>query len=73
MQRARLRVAALLAIALVAWGQEGSEATDKEALLALKASLGSPQSLSGWTADGSPCATPLWKGVTCTDSRVTKL
>ncbi len=50
-------------------------AADRDALLAIKQSLGSPLSLRAWGAPflHTPCGSPSWPGVQCTGGRVVAL
>ncbi|KAH1055788.1 hypothetical protein J1N35_033853 [Gossypium stocksii] len=66
-------VLVLLTVCILGCANAATDQGDASALGVMFSSLNSPQQLTGWTANnGDPCG-QSWKGVTCSDQRVTEI
>ncbi|KAG8490512.1 hypothetical protein CXB51_015774 [Gossypium anomalum] len=66
-------VLVLLTVCILGCANAATDQGDASALGVMFSSLNSPQQLTGWTANnGDPCG-QSWKGVTCSDKRVTEI
>ncbi|MBA0748115.1 hypothetical protein Gogos_004967 [Gossypium gossypioides] len=66
-------VLVLLTVCILGCANAATDQGDASALGVMFSGLNSPQQLTGWTANnGDPCG-QSWKGVTCSDQRVTEI
>ncbi|KAB2025806.1 hypothetical protein ES319_D06G174200v1 [Gossypium barbadense] len=66
-------VLVLLTVCILGCANAATDQGDASALGVMFCGLNSPQQLTGWTANnGDPCG-QSWKGVTCSDQRVTEI
>ncbi|XAR74030.1 Non-specific protein-tyrosine kinase [Bertholletia excelsa] len=70
-------VAVALAVGILLWGSTcingGTDPTDASVLRNLYENLNSPSQLTKWSQTGGDPCDEYWKGITCSDSRVTEI